>query len=205
MNGESKSTNGREGSLPWLARWACRAFTRDFCSALAALFGPEQNIFFLAVHYFNSFVPIAQQAVQAAVLGHLSLSVSLCLRLPILLNLLFVQVRCTHPDERIPGGHLGCGARQQRGNLSSHCSGSGAFGSADPDLRIRNTEVRFWIRIHIFVQWLSRCQKIEFFLIFGSSSTIDNISISGRPKKMDPEYCLELFSKCVDAQILLKN
>jgi hypothetical protein len=105
-----------KGVLPLLVRWACRAGTRDFCSSLAALVVPVQNIFFLAVHYFNSFVPVAQQAGQAAVLGRLSLSVCLCLRLSILLNLFFVQVRCTHPDERIPGGHLGCGARQQRGN-----------------------------------------------------------------------------------------
>jgi hypothetical protein len=54
--------------------WACRAGTRDFCSALAALIGPLQNIFFLTVGYFNSFVSIAQQAGQAAVLGRLSLS-----------------------------------------------------------------------------------------------------------------------------------
>ncbi len=26
-----------KGVLPWLVRWACRAGTRDFCSALAAL------------------------------------------------------------------------------------------------------------------------------------------------------------------------
>jgi hypothetical protein len=61
--------------LPWLVRWACRAGIRDFCPALAALVSPIQNIF--TVHYFNSFVPIAQQAGQAAVLGRLSLS--LCL------------------------------------------------------------------------------------------------------------------------------
>jgi hypothetical protein len=61
--------------LPWLAHWACRAGTRDLCSALAALVGPVQNIFSLNVHYFNSFFPIAQQAGQAAVLGHLSLSI----------------------------------------------------------------------------------------------------------------------------------
>ncbi len=48
-------------ALPWLARWACRAGTSDFCSVLAALVGPVQNISFLTVHYFNTFVPIAQQ------------------------------------------------------------------------------------------------------------------------------------------------
>ncbi len=63
-----------KGVLPWLVPWACRASTRDFCSALAALVGPVQNIFFHTVHCFNAFVPIAQQAGQAAVLGRLSLS-----------------------------------------------------------------------------------------------------------------------------------
>jgi hypothetical protein len=39
---------------------------------------PEQDIFvLLTVHYFISFVPIAQQAGQAAVLARLSLSVCL--------------------------------------------------------------------------------------------------------------------------------
>ena len=33
--------------LPWLDRWACRACTGDFCSDLAALVGPVQNIFTL--------------------------------------------------------------------------------------------------------------------------------------------------------------
>jgi hypothetical protein len=51
-----------KGVLPWLVRWAGRAGTRDIYSALAALVGPVQNIFFLNVLYFNSFVPIAQQA-----------------------------------------------------------------------------------------------------------------------------------------------
>jgi hypothetical protein len=35
--------------LPWFFRWACRAGTRDFCYALAALIGPVQNIIFLIV------------------------------------------------------------------------------------------------------------------------------------------------------------
>jgi hypothetical protein len=50
---------------------------KRFCSALATLVGPVQNTYFLTVHYFNSFVPIAQQAGQAAVLGCLSLSMCL--------------------------------------------------------------------------------------------------------------------------------
>jgi hypothetical protein len=53
-------------------------------SALDALVGPVQNIIFLAVHYFNAFAPIIQQAGQAAVLGRLSLCVCLwlCCRIP---------------------------------------------------------------------------------------------------------------------------
>jgi hypothetical protein len=31
--------------ISWLVRWACRAGTRDICSALATLVGPVQNIF----------------------------------------------------------------------------------------------------------------------------------------------------------------
>jgi hypothetical protein len=31
------------GVLPWLVRWACRASTRDFGSALAALVGLVEN------------------------------------------------------------------------------------------------------------------------------------------------------------------
>jgi hypothetical protein len=68
-----------KGFLSWLVRWAGRAGTRYFCSALAALVGLVQNIFFSTVHYFNAFIPIAQQAGQAAELGHLSLSVCLWL------------------------------------------------------------------------------------------------------------------------------
>ncbi len=52
--------------------------TRDLCSALAALVSPAQNIFFLTVHYFNSFLPIAQQARQAPALGRLSLRMCEC-------------------------------------------------------------------------------------------------------------------------------
>ncbi len=44
-----------------MVHWAYHACTRDFYSALAALVSLEQNNFFLSVHYFNSFVPIAQQ------------------------------------------------------------------------------------------------------------------------------------------------
>jgi hypothetical protein len=64
--------------LPWLVRWACRTGTRDLCSALAALVGRVENIFSLTLHYYNYFVPIAQQAGQTAVLGRLYLSICLC-------------------------------------------------------------------------------------------------------------------------------
>ncbi len=47
-----------KGVLSWPVPWACRAGTRDFCSPLASLVGPLQNIFFLTIQYFNSFVPI---------------------------------------------------------------------------------------------------------------------------------------------------
>jgi hypothetical protein len=62
-----------QGVLPLLVYWACHASKKDFSSALAHLVSQVQNIYFLTVHYFNSFVPIAQQAGQAVVLGCLSL------------------------------------------------------------------------------------------------------------------------------------
>jgi hypothetical protein len=65
-NGDSKSTNER--GCP-----ACPAGTRDYCSALAALVGPVQNI--NRTFFFSFFVPIPQPAGHAAVLGRLSLSV----------------------------------------------------------------------------------------------------------------------------------
>jgi hypothetical protein len=59
-----------KGVLPWLFRWAfCHADTRDFCSALAALIGPVQNIFFLTVHYFDSFCKLGRQPCWVAYLS----------------------------------------------------------------------------------------------------------------------------------------
>jgi hypothetical protein len=51
---------------------------------LAAINGPAQNIFFFTVHFFDSFVPIALQDWQEAVLGRLSLNMCLwiCLSRP---------------------------------------------------------------------------------------------------------------------------
>ncbi len=66
---DSKRTNERGPIL--VGSWACRAA----CFGLAALVGPVQNIFSLAVNYFSSFVLIAHQAGQAAVLGRMSLRV----------------------------------------------------------------------------------------------------------------------------------
>jgi len=63
------------GVLSCLVCCVCRSDTRDFCPALAALkLAQDKIIFFITVQYFNSFFPIAQQAGQAVVLDHQSLS-----------------------------------------------------------------------------------------------------------------------------------
>ncbi len=78
LTNETKANgNSMKGVLPWLDRWACRACTRDFCSSLAALAGPVQSTFSLTVHYFSSFVPIAQRAGRAVMQARLSLDVCL--------------------------------------------------------------------------------------------------------------------------------
>jgi hypothetical protein len=69
-NGDSKSTNELGPSLVGSLGYSCR---KDFCPALAGLVGPLQNTVLLTVHCFDPFVPIAQQAGQAAALGRLSL------------------------------------------------------------------------------------------------------------------------------------
>ncbi len=74
--GDSMSTY--EKVLLWLIRWARPAGVQEiFCPALAALSSSVQNIFFLAVHFFTSLVPILQQAGQAVVPGRLSLNMCL--------------------------------------------------------------------------------------------------------------------------------
>jgi hypothetical protein len=65
-----------KGVLPWLVRLARRAGTIDFCPVLAALVRPVQYIIFLTAHFFTLLVTIAQQPVQAVVLGRLSLCLS---------------------------------------------------------------------------------------------------------------------------------
>jgi hypothetical protein len=64
-------TNSHVNSLGSSCRY------KRFFPAMAVLVGPVQNIFFFIVNFFNSFVPIAQEAGQAVVQGLLSLSVCL--------------------------------------------------------------------------------------------------------------------------------
>jgi len=45
-----------EWVLTWLVRWAFRAGTRDFYSALAAMVSPIQNILFLTLDYIFQFM-----------------------------------------------------------------------------------------------------------------------------------------------------
>jgi hypothetical protein len=75
VDGDSKSTNERGSSLVGSLDSSCRYKRFLFC--LAALVGLEQNIFSLAVHYFDSCISIDQQAGQTVVLGRLSLSIFL--------------------------------------------------------------------------------------------------------------------------------
>ncbi len=58
---------------------SCRYNRFLFCLGCSSR--PSIIYFFLAVHYFISFVPIAQQTGRAAVLGRRSLSMCLCCRL----------------------------------------------------------------------------------------------------------------------------
>ncbi len=60
-----------KGVLPGLVPWAGRSGTKDFCPVSAALVSPVQNIFIPHRTLFHFFVPIAQPAGQAAVLGSL--------------------------------------------------------------------------------------------------------------------------------------
>jgi hypothetical protein len=62
-----------KGILLCLIPWDLCAGTRDFYPTLAALIATVKHIFSLIVHYFKSFVPIAQQAGQAVVPGPLLL------------------------------------------------------------------------------------------------------------------------------------
>jgi hypothetical protein len=75
VNGGSKSTNERGPFLVGSLVLSCRYKRFLFCLGCSS--HPNTKYFFLTVHYFNAFLPIAQQAGQAAVLGRLSLCVSL--------------------------------------------------------------------------------------------------------------------------------
>ncbi len=79
VNGDSKNTN-EKAVLPWLGCWVLSRRLRVIfvLPRLLYIVGPAQKLFFLAVHYLNSFVHIAQQAGQAVVPGRLSLSLCLC-------------------------------------------------------------------------------------------------------------------------------
>jgi hypothetical protein len=79
VNGDSKTTNLKETSLVGLGL-SCRY--KRFLFSLGCSGQPSTNIFFLTVHFFNSFAPIAQLAGQAAVMGHMSLSMCLCFQRP---------------------------------------------------------------------------------------------------------------------------
>ncbi len=72
VNGDSQRTNERGPSLHGLV-----VPVRDFHPVLAAMVSPVQSIFFLIVHCFNLWVPIAQKPGQAVVQGRLSLNVRL--------------------------------------------------------------------------------------------------------------------------------
>jgi hypothetical protein len=76
VNGDSKSTNETGPYLVGSLGLSCQY--KRFCSALVALVGQVENIFFLTIHYFNSFIAIAQKAGQTVVPGTLSLSMRLC-------------------------------------------------------------------------------------------------------------------------------
>ncbi len=91
VNRDSKSTNERSPSLVGSLGLLCRYTRFFFCLGFSRR--PSKKYFFLTLRFFDSFVPTAQQAGLAAVLGHLSLSMCLWLELPPSPNTLR---RCTH-------------------------------------------------------------------------------------------------------------
>jgi hypothetical protein len=74
VNWDSTSTVQMKGILPWLVRWAFTCPYKRFLSSLGCSSRPNTKYLFPHVHYFNSFVPTAQQVGQAVVLVRLSLS-----------------------------------------------------------------------------------------------------------------------------------
>ncbi len=94
VNGDSKKTNERGPFLVGSLGLSCRY--KRFLICLGCSSPPSKKIFFfLTVHYFKSFksfVPIAQQVGQAAVLSHLSLSACVSLVwLPPVISLLLTN------------------------------------------------------------------------------------------------------------------
>ncbi len=80
VNGDSKSTDERGPSLVGSSGLSCqykRFFFSLGCSSVHVVVAVE-NTFSLTTHYCNSFDPIAQQAGQEAVLGHLSRRMCIC-------------------------------------------------------------------------------------------------------------------------------
>jgi hypothetical protein len=77
VNGDSKSTNERGSSLVGLLGLPCRY--KRFLPCLGCSSQPSTNIFSLTIHYFNSCVPIAQQAGHWAGNRAGSPSLSMCL------------------------------------------------------------------------------------------------------------------------------
>ncbi len=89
-----------KGDLVGLLGLSCWYKRFLFCLGYCSL--PTTKYFSLSIHYFNYFVPIAQQARQAAMLGRLSLS--MCLwsntQLPILFHewaFLYLKINCWAP------------------------------------------------------------------------------------------------------------
>ncbi len=75
VNGNSKNTTERGPSLVGSLGLSC--WYMRFLVCLGCSSRPSTKYFFLTIHNLTSFVPIAQQAGQAAVLGRLSLSMCL--------------------------------------------------------------------------------------------------------------------------------
>jgi|688.fasta_scaffold1491409_1 hypothetical protein len=77
VDGDSKRK--MKGVIPQLACQACRASTRKFLFCHGCSSRTSKNVFFLIIQYFNSLVPIAQQAGQASMLSRLFFSICLWL------------------------------------------------------------------------------------------------------------------------------
>jgi hypothetical protein len=71
-----RQTGTQRGQMKGVLSWLVPAGTRGYCSDLAALVGPVQNIF-SSPYTFQFLCPHRPVAGQAAVLGRLSLSVCL--------------------------------------------------------------------------------------------------------------------------------